>query len=274
MTAASPEALKGTVQDYWDAESCGEVYATGDNPAARMAALQRARYDLEPYISEFADFESGAGRDVLEIGVGMGCDHLRWAASGPRSLTGVDLTDRAIEFTREHLALRKLTSDLHQADAENLPFDDARFDRVYSWGVLHHSPDTPRAIEEVFRVLRPGGVARVMIYHHWSMTGYMLWTRYGLLTGRPWRSLAAIYASHLESPGTKAYTRNQARKMFSGFNEVTVKVQLNHGDLLQGEVGQRHRGPLLRMAKLLWPRRLIREFLPGHGLYLLITATK
>ncbi len=274
MTTETPEHLKCQVRDYWDAESCGEIYAMGDEPGSRMAALRRARYDLEPYIPEFAGFEDGAGRDVLEIGVGMGCDHLRWAESGPRSLTGVDLTDRAIEFTRDHLALQGLSSDLRQADAEHLPFDDASFDLVYSWGVLHHSPNTPRAIDEVLRMLRPGGVARVMIYHRWSMTGYMLWARYGLLAGRPWRSLAAIYASHLESPGTKAYTRNQARKMFGGFRDVTVEIQLNHGDLLQGEVGQRHRGPLLHMAKLLWPRWVIRKFFPRHGLYLMITATK
>jgi SAM-dependent methyltransferase len=268
------EALKQQVRAYWDVESCGEVYATGEDPAARTGALCGARYALEPYIPEFADFESGAGRDVLEIGVGMGCDHVGWAESGPRSLAGIDLTERAIEFTREHLALRELTSDLRRADAENLPFADASFDLVYSWGVLHHSPDTPRAVSEILRVLRPGGVARVMIYHRWSMTGYMLWARYGLAAGRPWRSLAVIYAHHLESPGTKAYTRHEARRMFAGFADVQVAVRLNHGDLLQGEVGQRHRGPLLRVAKLLWPRWLIRTVFPRHGLYLMITATK
>lgn len=274
MTTISSDILKDQVRDYWDAESCGEVYAKGDDLALRMGALRRARYDLEPYIERFADFESGRGRDVLEIGVGMGCDHMRWAESNPRSLIGVDLTDRAIEFTRAHLALQGLTSDLRQADAEHLPFPDASFDLVYSWGVLHHSPNTPQAIKEVLRVLRPGGVARVMIYHRWSMTGYMLWGRYGLMTGRPWRSLTSIYAAHLESPGTKAYTRAQAREMFGGFGKVAVDIQLNHGDLLQGEVGQRHRGPLLRLAKSLWPRWIVRKFFSRHGLYLMITATK
>ena len=268
------DALKEQVRAYWDLESCGEVYAAGDDPAARLAALRRARYDLEPYIPGFAGFADGAGRDVLEIGVGMGCDHLRWAESGPRRLTGIDLTDRAIEFTGAHLALRGLTSDLRRADAERLPFDDASFDLVYSWGVLHHSPNTPRAIAEVLRVLRPGGVARVMIYHLRSMTGYMLWARYGLLTGRPWRSFSSIYESHMESPGTKAYTRYQAQEMFGGFSEAAIQIQLNHGDLLLGEVGRRHRGQLLRLAKLLWPRWLIRTMFARHGLYLMILATK
>jgi hypothetical protein len=49
---------------------------------------------------------------------------------------------------------------------------------------------------------------------------------------------------------------------------------VNYGDLLQSEVGRRHRGPLLSTAKKLWPRWLIRKLLKRHGLYLLITAVK
>ena len=113
---------------------------------------------------------------------------------------------------------------------------------MYSWGVLHHSPDTPRAIAEVHRVLRPGGVARVMIYHYWSITGYMLWLRYGLLRGR---SLRYVYAKYLESPGTKAYTIEEAEHMFRDFKAVFARSQLSFGDLLQGAVGQRHNGRLL-----------------------------
>jgi len=142
-----------------------------------FGALRRARYTLEPYIPLFADFAAGAGRDVLEVGVGMGCDHLNWATVGPRRLVGVDLTERAIELTGKQLALSGASSELRRADAENLPFHDAAFDIVYAWGVLHHSPDTPKAVAEVHRVLRAGGVAKVMIYHTRSITGYMLWVR-------------------------------------------------------------------------------------------------
>ena len=163
---------------------------------------------------------------------------------------------------------------MQTADAENLPFTNNSFDIVYSWGVLHHSPNTPKAIEEVWRVLRPGGSARVMIYHTHSMVGYMLWTRYALLAGRPGRTLADIYAQHLESPGTKAYTVDQARKLFARFAKVEIETVLTHGDLLTSAAGQRHRGPLLAIAKAVWPRWLIRTFLPSHGLFLLARATK
>ena len=266
--------LKDQVRAYWDAQSCGEVYAGDGGEDAALAAAAATRYALEPYIRDFADFASGAGRDVLEIGVGMGADHAEWARSRPRSLTGIDLTPRAIAYARRHLAAQGLASRIEIGDAESLPFPDNSFDIVYSWGVLHHSPDTPRAVREVHRVLRPGGVAKVMIYHSRSLTGYMLWLRYGPLAGKPFARLAEIYARHLESPGTKAYSVVAARALFAPFAAVRVAVRLNHGDLLMGAVGQRHRGALLAAAKALWPRPLIRALLPGHGLYLLIQARK
>ncbi len=273
MTAADPHQ-KRDVREFWQEASCGEVYAKGVDVGARFEAHRRARYELEPYIADFADFGSAVGRDVLELGVGMGADHFEWARHGPRSLTGVDLTPRAVDWTAERLRLGGFSSALAVADAECLPFPDSSFDLVYSWGVLHHTPDTPSAIDEVHRVLRPGGDARLMIYHSKSIVGYLLWLRYALVGCRPWRSLTDIYSAHLESPGTKAYTIPEAREMTASFRRASISVQLSFGDLLQGEVGQRHRSPLLDGAKKLWPRRFIRATMSRHGLLLLIRASK
>ncbi len=268
------EALKEQVRSFWNQASCGERYAEGDTVKQQLEEQARVRYELEPYLFPFAKFAEGKGRDVLEIGVGMGADHLEWAKSNPRSLTGIDLTERAAEFTRDRLELYGLHSDIRVADAENLPFPDESFDVVFSYGVLHHTPDTAKAIREVYRVLRTGGICRIMIYHKYSMVGYMLWARYGLLSGRPFRSLADIYARYLESPGTKAYSVAEARGMFRDFASVTVSTQLGFGDLLSGGAGQRHRGILLSVARKLWPRWFIRRFLRNHGLGMMIEASR
>lgn len=265
---------KEAVRVFWDAASCGEVYAEGEDACDRLRAQSRARYALEPYIASFARFEEGEGRDVLEIGVGMGADHAQWALSKPRSLYGIDLTPRSIEHTRTRFTCEGLSSDLRVGDAEALPFADDSFDLVYSWGVLHHSPNTERCLREVHRVLRPGGIARIMVYHRWSLVGYMLWLRYALLRGHPLRTLTDIYATHLESPGTKAYSVSEARTLLAHFNRVSATSQLSFGDLLQGNVGQRHEGLLLLAAKVLWPRWLLRRLFAGHGLFLLIEAQK
>jgi len=266
------EAIR-SVHDFWSDASCGEELYLRAVDRDGYTAQMRRRYALEPFLPVFAQADATGGLDVLEIGVGLGADHQLFAEAGAR-LSGVDLTERAVEHTRRRLELFGLHSDLRVGNAESLPFDAAAFDVVYSWGVLHHSPDTPRAIDEVWRVLRTGGRARVMIYHKHSLVGYMLWLRYALLTGRPLRSLKSIYSEHLESPGTKAYTIAEARQMFRNFSNVTISTVLTHGDLLDSDAGQRHRGVVLTLAKRLWPRPLLRRLLPTLGLFMLIDATK
>lgn len=264
---------KQQVHDFWNQASCGESLYLPDTDRAGYEAQAEARYTLEPYILDFAAFSDTHGLRVLEIGVGLGADHQRFAEAGA-DLWGIDLTERAVEHTRRRLAAFGLTSHLAVGDAEHLDFPDDSFDLVYSWGVLHHSPDTPKAIAEVWRVLKPGGGAKIMVYHKWSMVGLMLWVRYALLGLRPWLSLSEVYARHLESPGTKAYTVAEARKLFSAFSEVSIRTVLGHGDLLESEAGQRHRGVLLTLARKIWPRRLIRRFFPNAGLAMLIEARK
>ena len=265
---------KTDVEAFWEAEACGERYAEGDTLQERLESQRLRRYELEPFIAGFARFEQAPGNDVLEVGVGMGADHLEWARHAPRSLAGVDLTARAVDLTQRRLATHGFSSELRRADAESLPFPSSSYDIVYSWGVLHHSPDTPAAIAEVHRVLRDGGTARVMIYNRWSITGMLLWLRYGLFALRPFTGLTQIYATHLESPGTKAYSRRQARRLFAAFSRVRMTTELSPGDLLAGGAGARHAGVMLRVARRVWPRALVRMLFRRFGLYLLISAVK
>ncbi len=264
---------KALVRQFWDEAACGETLLLTSHDLDGFAAQAAERYRLEPYIIPFADFEGSSHLEVLEIGLGLGADHERFAQAGAR-LSGIDLTPRAINITRQRLALRSLTSDLRVGDAESLPYEDNSFDRVYSWGVIHHSPDTPRAAAEILRVLRPGGEFRVMVYHTWSLVGLMLWIRYGLLRGRPWTGLQKIYSERLESPGTKTYTRPDAAALFAGATGLKCRIELTHGDLLESGAGQRHQGALLDLARKLWPRWFFRRFARSFGLFLLVSGRK
>ena len=264
------------VRTFWNTESCGERYASGITKENFYKSETANRYHLEPYIKDFAEFEKFMGKSVLEIGVGMGSDHSQIANNNPFSLTGIDLTSRAVEHTKERFETLGLKSNLMISNAENLSFPSDSFDKIYSWGVLHHSPNTEKCFNEVWRVLKKGGEAKIMVYYKYSPVGWMLWLRYGLFKLKPNISLATIYSKYLESPGTKAYTFSEAKFLVSKFRNSNFKVQLSHSDLLIGDVGSRHKGLLLSVAKIFYPKflvKLVSKFVP-IGLFLLISLKK
>ena len=275
---AAGGSAKDQVREHWEAETCGTRYGDPSERRRYFESIERTRYEQSPFLKGLARFEDGRGLDVLEIGVGAGTDFHNWVRHGARA-TGVDLTDAAIALARERLALFGEDPEavtLTRADAEALPFPADRFDLVYSWGVLHHSPDTERAFAEAYRVLRPGGEFRGMIYHVPSWTGWLLWGAHCLRRGRPWVSPRQAIFSHLESPGTKAYTVDEARALLEGvgFADVSLETRLGNADLLTLAPSARYRGLGFRLATRLYPRRLVR--LVGHrfGLNLLIRARK
>ena len=214
---------KEQVRSFWSRTPCGSWDATApEGTREYFDQIEARRYELEPFIDRFAQFASARGQSVLEVGVGLGTDHVRFARAGA-DLHGVDLTDRGIELVRQRLKLEGLSSDLRTADAERLPFGDDSFDYVYSWGVLHHTPDTPRAVREAIRVLRPGGRICVMVYSRHAWVSYGLWLRHGPLSGRPLRSIPDVLHHHMESLGTKGYTRREARRMFGGVDGLRIE---------------------------------------------------
>ena len=210
---------KSDVKAFWEAEACGERYGPDQD---------RVRYQLEPEILTFAGFENAAGKKVLEIGVGMGADFLRWARAGADAI-GIDLTERAVELTRQRLAHEGLTAEVKVADAESLPFPDGHFDIVYSWGVLHHTPDPARALAEAQRVLAPGGQLKIMLYHRRSWVALAAWARFCLLRGKPFSDLRDAVA-RVESTGTQAFTSAEVRGMLPGIRELSICPRLTRWD--------------------------------------------
>lgn len=168
--------VAGTVEEvrsFWNTEACGTHFIPQYQDDRDFFAQYRAfRYRTEWHIPAFAAFPNGAGRQVLEIGCGNGVDGLMFARHGAH-YTGVDLTAEAIDATRRHFAAENATGTFQQENSEKLGFADESFDIVYSFGVLHHTPHPAQAIREVHRVLKPGGTARVMLYHRHSFNYYV-----------------------------------------------------------------------------------------------------
>lgn len=225
--------LNTRVRDFWEQEPCGTAPAiVGDRQAHSrewFEQVEQYRYDVEPFIHAVAQFTRHRGKRMLEVGVGAGTDHLQWARAGC-DCHGVDLTDAAIDTTRERLALYGLQSQLQRVDAETLPFADGFFDLVYSWGVIHHSERPDRIVAEIARVLKPGGIFIGMVYGRRSVTAWLLWARHALMRGRPWRTPADVIWRHVESIGTKAYTQPEIHTLFSAFADVRTQPILALSD--------------------------------------------
>jgi len=265
--AAARPNLKTDVANFWNAEPCGIRYL-GESAELEAHALER--YRLEPYIPSFAQFEASAGLRVLEIGVGMGADYERWLRAGAVA-TGVDMSAASLDRARQRCELAGLNPDLRLADAENLPSAEKSFDVAYSYGVMHHSPDTQKCIDESWRVLKPGGTARIMLYRHASLTGLMLWLRYGIWRGRSIRS--CVY-ERLESPGTKTFTEREVMQMMREFEDVRIEQEFSPGDLLLHKPSRRFRAPVYDLIWKVFPRGFVRKMGKRWGLFLLITARR
>lgn len=253
--------LKERVRAFWQANPCGVKFADAAPGTRRFFELVEAhRYSKEWHIPSAADFAGARGLKVLEIGCGLGTDGAQFAEAGA-DYTGVDLTDAAVELARRRFELFGLPGKFQTADAEDLAFPDQGFDLVYSHGVLHHTPETGKAIKEIHRVLRPGGRAVVMLYHRGSYnyrvnisllrragahllkwdTGIKLVNK---LTGEPLDSLrehARLLQKEKESylkpdeflnqntdgagnPLARVYSRNEARELFKDFSEVNLQT--------------------------------------------------
>ena len=221
--------LNEKVRTFWEKEPCGTGVALKEaiqkNSKEWFERIEELRYQTEPFIHSIAQFTRSHGKRILEVGVGAGTDHLQWARAGAECF-GVDLTDAAIESTRELLERNGLSSSLQRIDAESLPFPEDHFDLVYSWGVIHHSENPKRIIREIRRVLKKNGTFVGMMYGRRSFTVFKLWLKYALFAGRPWRTFADIVWNHVESIGTKAYTVHELRMLFSEFGHVDLQPTL------------------------------------------------
>lgn len=246
--------LTDRIRDFWTRNVNAErlmgaaVTSQSRGGQAYFEELERQRYrshrHLEPWIHSMQP-----GRSVLEIGCGVGMDSYRMARRGLR-VTGIDLTDVAIETAKSRFAREGLDGTFEIGDAEKLRFPDEYFDYVYSFGVLHHVADTERAVREVWRVLKRGGEARIMLYHRRSLNELV-----HRVTGIPFEERDEL------CPVVRRYTRKEARQLFHPFTDVKIGLDQVYGEGY---------GLLYRLTPLPIHKALSR----GFGWHMMISAVK
>jgi len=234
LTGLAQEKLRA--REQWGQDPCGAVYDREHElgTLAFFDEVERYRYkEYAPWMPRVMEFEKFRGARLLEVGCGMGTDLLQFARGGAHC-TGIDLTPRSIEITRHRFKLYGADGDFMISDGEHLPFQSESFEVVYSNGVLHHTPDTAESIREVHRVLRPGGVAKIMLYHRNSLNYWFeIVLRRGVLgleflrgrTAEEIMSRVIEFSDHDARPLVKVYSRKQVRELFRMFKDVRVEVE-------------------------------------------------
>ena len=227
------DAYKDQVQRQWNNDPAGSHYVVEAPPHTKEWFLEAERYrytSYAPWMPGTMEFEGHADQDVLEIGGGMGTDLAQFAIHGAR-VTDVDLSAGHLALARENFALRGLRGRFIQQDAESLALDDGMFDVVYTNGVLHHTPNTQHVVDEIFRVLKPGGLALAMVYaedslHYWRNLVWNIGLREGQLRKY---SMGEIMSRSVERsdnaaahPLVKVYTRARLRQLFTRFVDTTI----------------------------------------------------
>ena len=276
---AAPDEIQRGNESWWTSQTMSYDWkdpsrdprlttAWFDDIDARFLRSARLYSEAANPFDELMSLDDLRGRRVLEIGCGMGL-HSEMLARAGAQLVSIDLSATSVAATQERFRLKGLSADIRRMDAETLAFDDASFDMVWSWGVIHHSSRTGRIVGEIARVLRPGGTARVMVYNLEGMPAYLsIMGRYALGF---WRgcSLDEILWRSTDGYSARFYTRDQLGDLFSCFFPgVQIRTLGQESDAVP--LPRQLRRFAAKLVPESWQRAAVRR----RGAFLFAMATK
>ena len=159
------QQLEGKIKSYWDRQPCNIRHS--QKPLGSVEYFEEVtarRYRVEPHILDFAQFHRWQGRRVLEIGCGIGTDAEQFVRHGA-DYTGIDISDTSLQICRDRFKTLDLHGDFCNVNLLDIDHMDlGEFDLVYSYGVIHHSPNIAQHIQEIHSLVAPGGEFRFMVY--------------------------------------------------------------------------------------------------------------
>lgn len=229
-----PDTSLRDVRAFWERSpvASAAIPSTPGSPEF-FEHFDRLREDLEPVglSRRIHEYDAFAGGRVLDVGCGNGYVLSNYARGGA-DVVGVDLTETGVGLSRRRFEHGNLTGRFLVGSAEDLPFASDSFDCVCSMGVLHHTPDTARGVGELRRVLRPGGLLVVMLYHRNSAVYRRLQLR-SRLQHRPVQELVNE-VDGVGNPKGDVYTRAEMRALLSGCDDVRCSVAYLRGFPIRG----------------------------------------
>ena|SRR2546426_4432314 len=193
---------------------------------ARLTGVYLAN---NPFLATRFDFEAFAGKRVLEIGCGAGAAACLFATGGAR-VTAIDITDQAVDLTRQAAKILGLTIDVRRMDAEHMDFAAASFDFVYTWGVIHHSHNTEAVVAEIARVLRPGGRVLCMVYNRDSLRYWLKGLYWLLVRGKVAQAyhFASVQRFYTDGYYHRHFSKRQLVRLFAREGMTLERLSITH----------------------------------------------
>lgn len=246
------------IRDYWNEHIHDlEIAKHPIGSPEFFAELDEYRFDKLRYLPKLVDFDGYRGQRVLEVGCGVGIDLIRFGRGGA-TVTGIDLAEVSIDLAGQYFASAGLEADLRVMDGEAMTFPDASFDVVYAHGVLQYTGNAAQMIDEIYRVLKPGGEAILMVYN-----------RISWLNGLA--KIMKVDLEHEDAPFLRKYSIGEFKRLLRPFAEATIVperfpvVSRLHGGLK----GKLYNNLFVGAFNVL-PRRLVRPL----GWHLMAFARK
>lgn len=217
------------VKDFWDRRPCNIRHSTkAVGSREYFEEVQARKYFVEPHIPEFAQFEQWTGKKVLEIGCGIGTDTMNFARHGAQ-VTAVEFSEKSLEIARQRAEVYGFQDKIrfYLGNAEELtsflPLEP--YDLIYSFGVIHHTPNPERVIKQLHHYVHPGSTIKIMVYYRHSWKVFWILMTYG--KGQFWQ-LKEMVARHSEAqtgcPVTYTYTKQEAKQLLDGFKVKELRV--------------------------------------------------
>jgi SAM-dependent methyltransferase len=232
MNSSTDVKIEG-VKEFWEKNpvaAAGIAAELGTAEYFRAFDAMREEDGCEPYaLSEkIHGYSSARGLKVLDVGCGNGYVLFQYARNGA-DVTGVDLTATAVDLSRKRFALGGLPARFVEIDGEHLPFPDDHFDIVCSMGVLHHISNAQTTVDEIYRVIKPGGRLIAMLYHRYSWKNLVL-LRVRRLLDPKFRGKTHQEALNMndgdECPLALVYSRGEAARLFHRFCSIEFSLTL------------------------------------------------
>ena len=166
------------IKKYWDNQTCNINHSKKKFLSKEyFKEVRKKRFFVEPHILDFADFKSFKNKKVLEIGCGIGTDGVEFIKHGA-NYTGVELSENSLNIFKKRIKILKLShlkSNLILSSAENLKnVPKLNFDLIYSFGVIHHTPNMRKAFNEIYKISNKKTKIKIMLYAKNSYKNYML----------------------------------------------------------------------------------------------------